>query len=93
MVRIGSFMCIFTIYIIKKKQCPTLYILLDLVCFLFFIFSFFFVFFRATPAGYGGSQARGPIGAVAAGLHHSLSNAGSEPCLQPTSQLTVMPDP
>ena len=30
---------------------------------------------------YGGSQARGPIGAVAAGLRQSHSNAGSEPCL------------
>ena len=37
---------------------------------------------------YGGSQARGPIEAVAAGLHHGHSNAGSEPHLQPTPQLT-----
>ena len=42
---------------------------------------------------YGGFQARGPIGAVAAGLCHSNSNAGSEPSLQPTPQLTSMPDP
>ena len=34
-----------------------------------------FVFFRATPSAYGGSQARGWIGAVTAGLHHSHSNA------------------
>ena len=34
--------------------------------------------FRAAPTAYGSSQARGPIGAVAAGLHHSRSNAGSE---------------
>ena len=34
--------------------------------------------FRAAPMAYGGSQARGQIGAVAAGLHHSDSNAGSE---------------
>ena len=45
----------------------------------------------AAPAAYGGSQARGLIGAVAAGLHHS--NAGSEPRLQPTPQLTATPDP
>ena len=34
--------------------------------------SFFFVFcrFRAALAAYGGSQAKGPIGAVAASLHH-----------------------
>jgi len=40
-------------------------------------FFFFNVFFRASPAAYGGSQARGPIGALAAGLHHSHSHAGS----------------
>ena len=32
---------------------------------------------RAAPAAYGSSQTRGWIGAVAAGLHHSHSNAGS----------------
>ena len=31
----------------------------------------FFGLFRAATAAYGGSQARGPIGAVAAGLHNS----------------------
>ena len=35
-------------------------------------------FFRAIPLAYGGSQARGQVGAAAAGLHHSHSNAGSE---------------
>ena len=35
-------------------------------------FFFFFLLFRATPAAYGGSQARGPIRNTAAGLHHSL---------------------
>ena len=46
----------------------------------FFVF-FFFVFlsFRAASVAYGGSQARGPFGTVAAGLRHS--NGGSEPCL------------
>ena len=42
--------------------------------------------FRATPMAYGDSQARGPIGAAVAGLHHSHSNMGSEPCLRPISQ-------
>ena len=46
----------------------------------------------APPAAYGGSQARGPIGAVATGLRQSHSNAGSEPRLQPTPQLTATPD-
>ena len=50
-----------------------------------------FFLFRAAPLAYGGFQAMGPIGAVAAGLRHSHSNAGSEPHLQP--QLTAMSDP
>ena len=38
------------------------------VYFIFYLFIFyFFVFSRATPTAYGGSQARGPIGAVATG--------------------------
>ena len=40
-----------------------------------------FCLFRATPTAYGDSQARGPIGAVAAGLCHSHRNAESEPHL------------
>ena len=36
-------------------------------------FFFFLSFSRATPTAYGGSQARGLIRAVAAGLHHSHS--------------------
>ena len=39
------------------------------------------LFFRATPAAYGGSQATGPIGDTVAGLCHSHSNAGSKPRL------------
>ena len=61
-------------------------------CFLFFFF-FFFGLLRATPVAYGGSQARGLIGAVAASLRHSHSNARSEPRLQPTLQLMATPDP
>ena len=38
-------------------------------------FGFSFLFFRAAPAAYGSSQAMGQIGATAAGLHHSHSNA------------------
>ena len=58
---------------------------------LFFLSFFpFFVFcpFRATPAAYGGSQARGLIRAVAAGVHHSHAM----PDLQPTLQLMARPD-
>ena len=59
----------------------------------FFSDSFFFFFwlFRASPAAYGSSQARGQIGVIAASLHHRHSNARSELCLQPTPQLTATP--
>ena len=60
---------------------------------LFFFFFFFFGLFTAIPAAYGGSRARGLIGAIAASLHHSHSNVGSKPHLQPIPQLTAMPDP
>ena len=52
-----------------------------------------FDFFRAVPTAYGGSQARGPVGAEAAGLRHSHSNVGSEPHLRTIPQLTATPDP
>ena len=42
--------------------------------FIFFFFFFFFLF-RAAPAAYGSSPARGHIGAVAASLSHSRGNA------------------
>ena len=73
------------------------------ICLHFFFF-FFFVFCLfvvvvvvvaiswAAPAAYGGSQARGRIGAVAASLRQSHSNSGSEPRLQPIPQLTAMLD-
>ena len=56
------------------------------------IFFFLFCLFRAAPTTYGGSQARGLIRAVAAGLWQSHSNARSQPYLQPTPQLTAMLD-
>ena len=43
-----------------------------------FVCSFCFLF-RTALSAYGVSQARGPIGAVAASLHHSHSNTGSKP--------------
>ena len=62
--------------------------------FLFFLFFFcLFAFSRATLAACGGSQARGLIGATAAGLCQSHSNVGFELCLRPTPQLMAMPDP
>ena len=66
-----------------------------LLYFIFYFLIFFglFDFPRATPVAYGGSQARGLIRAVAAGLRQSHSNVGSAPRLQPTPQLTATLDP
>ena len=58
---------------------------------MFFVFGF--CLFRTTPTAYGGAQARGLIRAVAAGLHHSHSNVGSDLRLHPTPQPMAMPDP
>ena len=52
-----------------------------------------FALSRATSTACGGSQARGPIEAVATGQRQSHSNVGSEPCLQTTPQLTATLDP
>ena len=59
----------------------------------YFIYLFIFVFLRAAFSAYGDSHARGLMGAVATGLHQRHSNVGSEPCLQPTPQLTATLDP
>ena len=56
-------------------------------------FFLFFFLFRAQPAAYGGSQARGQIGASAAILRHSHSHARSKLRLPPTPQLQATPDP
>jgi len=56
----------------------------------FFFFFVFLLFLWAASAAYGGSQARGLIGAVAAGLCQSHSNASRY--LQPTLQLMATPD-
>ena len=61
--------------------------------FFFFFFFLSFCLFGSALMVYGGSQARGPIRATPAGLHHSHSNATSKPHLQPTPQLTATPDP
>ena len=69
--------------------CPNI----TLSLYTFFFFFVFLPFLGPLSAAYGGFQARGPIGAVAAGLCHSHSNTGSELSLQPTPQLTATPDP
>ena len=54
---------------------------------------FIYFLFKATFAAYGNSQARGQIGATAAGLYHGHSNSGSELHLQPTLKFMAMPNP
>ena len=44
---------------------------------------YIFCLFRAAPAAYGISQARGQIRAMGAGLRRSHNNAGSKPHLRP----------
>ena len=61
-------------------------------CFVLFCFVLFLLF-RAALAAHEGSQARGPIRATAAGLHHSHRNTISELHLRPVPQLTATPDP
>ena len=58
-----------------------------------FYYYYFLIILRATPMAYRGSQARGQITAVATGLHHSHSNARSEPYLLSTPQLMATPGP
>ena len=86
------FMCLFAIYL------SSLVTGLLFACFLsrFFVElkkKFFFCLFRVASVAYGGSQARGQIRAVAAGLCHNHSNARSKPCLRRTPQLMATPDP
>ena len=72
------------------------YMSLDTLCWYLveeFYFYFYFCLFRDTSKVCGSSQARGLIGAVVAVLHQSHGNTGSEPSLQPTSQLTAKSDP
>ena len=81
------------ILINKKFSTPSPALVIFLSFFFIFYFILFFCLFRAKPVAYGGSQARGLIGATAAGLHHSHSNARFESCLRPTPQLLAMKDP
>ena len=61
--------------------------------FFFFLIFFNFFIFRATPAAYRSSWARGQNGAAAAGLHHNHDNTGFQVHLQHTRQCVATPDP
>ena len=71
------YMCVYILYVCwvtdaewnSAKHCKSTILYL-------FIYFCLFVFSRAAPEAYGGSQARGPIGALATGLRHSHSNGG-----------------
>jgi len=56
-------------------------------------FLVFILFFRAKPAAYEGSQARGLIRAVAPSLHHSHNKAGHVCNLHHSSQQSRIPNP
>ena len=66
-------------------------ILWQFFLFIYLFYLFYFFLFRATPAVYEASQARGQIGAAASDQHHNHSNSGSELHLQCT-QLVALPD-
>ena len=61
--------------------------------FVFSVCLFVFVFLGPHPGHAEVPRLGGGIGATAAGLCHSHSNAGSELCLPPIPQLTATTDP
>ena len=92
-ILISNFNCIFNwIRILKKIKNLNLVEQYSSYLYASHLF-FFFGLFRVTPTAYRNSQARGQIGAIAAGLHHSYSNARSKLRLRPAPQLMAMPDP
>ena len=93
---IPSPLCIYPVLLQKPPVRDLPVTACDLIPSFFYLFIYLFCLFPiswAAPVAYGDSQARGRIGAVLTGLRQRHSNAGSEPCLQPTPQLTAMPDP
>ena len=58
-----------------------------------FFFFCLFAISRAAPVACAVSQARGLMGAVAVGVHHSHSIVGSKLHLWPSPQITATPDP
>ena len=67
-------------FVIKQESFLTeKFIFKGVTTFVFHFFIFGLFFFRVVPEAFGGSQARGLIGAVAASLYHSHSNMGREP--------------
>ena len=69
----------YNVYICNVCVCVCVCVCIYIYIYIKFIY--LFLLFRAAPAAYEDSQARGQTGATAAGLHHSHGNAGSEPHL------------
>ena len=89
--RLGRSLCTFNVmglYLAYKMETLSQFVIYIFKNYLFI----YFCIFRAAPAAYGSSNARGQIGAVVAGLRCSHSNARYEPHLRPTPQLTAMLD-
>ena len=79
---------------LSKARDPTRnFMVTGQICFCCATIGTLFIYVRATPAAYGSSQIRGRNWSHSWSLHHSRSNTGSEPCLQPTPQLTATLDP
>ena len=74
----GRLGCFQVLAIVNREHSVVCVFVFVFVC--LFVLSFFCLF-RAAAAAHGGSQARGLIGAVVAGLYQSHSNARSEPHL------------
>ena len=69
------------------------FLLLSVLLFIFlFLFFVFLLFLGPLLQHMEVPRLGGPIGAIATGLRQSHSNAGDEPHLQPTPQLTAKPD-
>ena len=98
--------CFFAVFFLDVSSLIALWSekMLDVIS--VFFFCLVFCPFTATPMAYGGSQARGLIGAVAAkltpqppdssyicDLHHSCYNVRVELHLPPTTQVMAKPDP
>ena len=76
-----------------KRLFPILFFYFYLLLLLYLFIYLFFAISWAAPTACGGFQARDRIRAVAASLCQSHSKLRSEPHMQPTPQLTAMPDP
>ena len=85
--------CLFVLFRVSFSVQKLLSLIRSHLFIYLFIYFVFLPFLGPLPWHMGYSRARGLIGAVAASLCQSHSNAGSEPCLRPTPQLTAMSKP